>query len=166
MPEPAPRRALLVTVTGVAKNMSMCNFVLWAVNAHAFDQEFIDATTGQLGVAPEPSDISLKSSRVRAGARYFTLTPNMCNCGTLMGLGDSGQPSDGIETQALLGWIARMPEFAPRISRLALYNAWSPEDDQITPGRAKGIQVAQLDELLLRRLPEDMLLTIDYPARY
>lgn len=143
----------------------MCNFVLWAVNAHAFDQDFVDATARQLGVAPEPSELRLKSSRVRANARYFTLTPNMCNCGSLVGLGDTADPTDGIETPALLSWLARMPDVAPRITRLALYSAWSPEDDPITPARAKGIKAAQLDEPLLRRLPEDLLLTIDYPAR-
>lgn len=144
---------------------SMCKSIIWAVNSSAYDQKFSDEARRVLGVAPETSEFRIKTKRLRKNTQYFTLVRNMCNCGSLIGLGQQGEPSDEIEAEALLNWLRGMPERANWVSRIAIYNTWSPQDEQLIPRTARGIKICELTESLLRSLEEDALLTIDYPVR-
>ncbi|MGP7814463.1 hypothetical protein [Glutamicibacter soli] len=140
----------------------MCQTVLWAINAHSFTERFVAETASRLGVAPQDTELRIKSSRVRSSSRHFELVPNMCNCGSLVGLGPGKKPSDGLDPQTLIAWLHVLPSIAEHVSRIAILNCWSPAEAEIVPRRASGIQVSQLAEQTLRSLPGDSLLTIDY----
>ncbi|MFT4156422.1 MAG: hypothetical protein QM630_00610 [Microbacterium sp.] len=141
----------------------MCATNLWVINSAAFTPEFTRFTADRLGVAPTPSAMRISSSRVRNSSIVFTLIRRMCDCDTLVGRRND-PPVDGeISAEAWLTWLRDLPAHVPHVSHIAIMRAWSPEDDVIAPTRARGIQIGELTEDVLRDVRDDNLLTIDYP---
>lgn len=141
----------------------MCATNLWAVNAAAFTPHFSGFTAERIGIEPTPLDMHIASSRVRKSSAVFTLTHNMCDCSTLIGCGRDSAAGDETSADAWLGWLRELPDNVPHVSRVAVLRAWSPEEDSVTPERARGIHVRELTEDILRDVRDEMLLTIDYP---
>lgn len=141
----------------------MCATNLWAVNAAAFTPEFRRFTEERTGAAPEPTDLRISSDRVRRSSAVFTLTRRMCDCDALIGLRNDSLHEGEIGADAWLGWLRELPDHVPHVSRVAVLHAWSPQDDDIVPSRARGIRIGELSEEILRDLRDDALLTIDYP---
>lgn len=141
----------------------MCATNLWTINQAGFMPEFVRFTGEVLGVTPAPSDMRISSSRVRASSIVFTLIRRLCDCDTLVGRRND-PPVDGeISAEAWLTWLRDLPIHVPQVSRIGVMRAWSPEDDVIAPTRARGIQICELSEDVLRDVRDDNLLTIDYP---
>lgn len=141
----------------------MCATVIWAVNQAAFTDEFRDATEELLGVAPQPTEFRIASSRVRRSAAHFALTRRMCDCDGLVGLRERQLEPGETSADALLGWIRDLRAISPHAARLAVLRAWSPEEWEVRPRHASSASVDEVDETLLRRMRDDSLLTIDYP---
>lgn len=144
----------------------MCAINLWAVNAAAFTTEFQRFTAERLGVAPVAEEMSIGSSSVRGSSRVFTLTTRMCDCESLIGRRADPEHEGEISAERWLGWLREMPDHVPHVSRVAVFRAWSPDDDVITPQRSRGIGIGELDETILRDIRDDMLLTIAYPRTW
>ena len=144
----------------------VCATNIWAVNSAACSETFMRFTSERLGLRPQETDLKIVSSRVRGSARSFILTPMMCDCRALIGLGDDFLVEGEVKAEDWLGWLRGLPEHVPHVSRLAVLHAWSPKEDEVRPARARGVQVAAVDEAVLRDLRDDALLTIDYPAEY
>ena len=140
----------------------MCATNIWAVNAAAYTPDFERFTTESVGVAPRTTNYRIASDRVRPSAVTFTLTRNMCDCASLIGLRDSRERADETSANAWLGWMRELPAIAPHVSRLAVFRAWSAEDDHIAPDRTTAVSIDELDEPLLRSLDDNALLTVDY----
>ncbi len=141
----------------------MCATNLWAVNAAAFTPEFQQFTVERLGVEPEITEMSIASSRVRGSSVLFTLTRNMCDCSTLIGARQEPVGEDEASAEDWLAWLRELPEHVPHLSRLAILRAWNPEEDAVTPARARGIRLKDVTERVLRDMRDNHLLTIDYP---
>lgn len=141
----------------------MCATNLWAVNAAAYTPEFERFTAERVGIAPQLSDLRIASSRVRGAAVAFTLTARMCDCDSLIGRRNDPAVAGEVTAQAWLGWLRELPEHAPHLTRVAVLRAWSAQDDDVAPSRAKGVQISEVTEDVLRALRDDSLLTIDYP---
>lgn len=139
----------------------MCWTNLWSINSSAYTDVFRQFTMATLGTAPEPTELRINSSRLRPTAVTFTLTVNMCDCDAVIGSREPQQPRE-IEAESWLNWIHGLPAAVPYVSRLAVLHTWSP-DDRTTPTHAKGIQITQADERILRAIGEDSLLTMDAP---
>lgn len=142
----------------------MCATNLWAVNAAAYTPEFRRFTADRLGTEPMETILRIASSRVRSSSVVFTLTLNMCDCGTFIGSRNHAQGKGEINADSWLGWLRDLPDHIPHLSRIAVLRAWSPEDESVVPARAHGISIDELSEEALRELRDDNLLTIDYPG--
>lgn len=141
----------------------VCATNLWAVNAAAWGPDLDAWTTSTLGTPPQRSELRIGSSRVRGSSVVFTLTRNMCDCDALVGLRDRVADPQEIAPEAWLAWLHEMPEHVPHVARVAVLHTWSPQDDVVTPHHARGVHIGQVDEALLRGVPDDGLVTIDYP---
>lgn len=142
----------------------MCTTIVWAVNAAAFTPGFERFTAERLGIAPQPTELRIASDRVRASAVTFTITPNMCDCDSLIGGADGRLATGELTAQAWLGWLRELPDHARHLTRLALLRAWSPAQHAIVPAHTSGVRIGQVDEALLRSVGDDALLTIDYAS--
>lgn len=140
----------------------MCWMNLWSVNSAAYTKDFIQFTTDTLGTAPEPIDVRIDSTRIRPTSAVFTLTVNMCDCNAVIGSSDS-EVCGEITLEAWLAWIHGMNAAIAYFSRLAVLHTWSADDSTVTPAHAKGIQIDQVTEQVLRSIGEDSLLTMDAP---
>ncbi len=141
----------------------MCATNLWAINAAAFTSDFRRFTEDRLGVRPLQSSLRIASGRVRGSSAVFTLTRQMCDCNSLIGRRDDPPVRGEIDADAWLRWLRDVPDHVANVSRIAVLRAWSPEDDDVVPSRARGIRVEELREDVLRDIRDDDLLTIDYP---
>lgn len=144
----------------------MCATNIWAVNSAAYTDAFRQFTCDRLGVEPEETDLRIASGRVRGSAQSFTITPRMCDCQALIGLRKDSLVDGEVQAEDWLGWIRELPTHVPHISRLAVLHAWSPEEDEVRPARARGVSVAAVNEAVLREVRDNVLLTIDYPGKY
>ena len=143
----------------------VCATVLWIVNSAAWTPAFEAFTQQCLDVAPERIPVVVRSGRVRADAPVFSLTRNMCDCDCLVGLGD-GHVKDGeVPAEAWLRWLRDLPAHVDHVRRLAVARSWEVADGQAwEPVRARGVRIGEVSEDLLRRLPAETLVTIDYPG--
>ena len=142
----------------------VCATVLWIVNSAAWTPAFEAFTQQCLDVAPERIPVVVRSGRVRADAPVFSLTRNMCDCDCLVGLGDGRVKESEASAEAWLRWLHGLPSHVEHLRRLAVARSWEVAADQPwTPGRARGVGIGDVTEDLLRKLPEETLVTIDYP---
>lgn len=142
----------------------MCATNVWAIGRAAYTPDFARFTRAQIGATPQLSDYLIASSRVRQNAVTFTLTRNMCDCSSLVGLRDGAPSASEASAAAWLSWITGLPQQVPFVGRIAVLRAWSPAQSALVPVHAKGVTVDAVDEGILRSLRDDSLLTIDYPA--
>lgn len=142
---------------------SMCATNLWAINAAAFTSAFQEFTEDRLGTPPLQTIMRIASGRVRSSSAVFTLTRRMCDCDSLMGRRNDPPVHGEIDADVWLGWLREMPDHVANVSRIAVLRAWSPEEDDVVPSRARGIRVREFSEDVLRDIRDNNLLTIDYP---
>lgn len=143
-------------------DVDVCETVIWALNATGYTDEFVAETTGRLGVAPQPTDLRITSAHVRASSVHFTLTPNQCDCNAVIGLGDLPATPGEIEAETWVAWMQDLPRFTP-VSRLVILRAWNPARGAVTPVSERILSAAEVTEEILRSVPDDGALVIDYP---
>lgn len=141
----------------------MCAINLWAVNAAAFTPDFHRFTAERIGLPPQPQRMRIVSDQVRTSAAVFSLSENMCDCSSFIGLRDERPSKDEPAGATWLAWLLDLPDHVPHLSRLAVLRAWSPEEGDVVPEQEHGIRSGQLTEDVLRGIDHDSLLTIDYP---
>ena len=140
----------------------MCATVVWAINHAAYTPAFERFTETQIGVAPQPTEHLIVSSRVRRSAVSFTLTRNMCDCSSLIGSRSAAPSPSETDAASWLDWLRLLPEHTPFLTRLALLRAWSPAETALIPSHAAGLHRDAVDERVLRGIGDNSLLTIDF----
>lgn len=143
----------------------MCETILWALNAAGYTAPFVAETERRLGVAPQETDLRIASDAVRASAVHFALTPRQCDCDALVGLGERPASPGDITPSALLGWIHDLPDISPAASRLVVLRAWSPTGPELVPAQEEMVAAADVTEDLLRSVPDDGAVVVEYPWR-
>ena len=141
----------------------MCSTVLWTINHAAYTPGLRDWTRERLGVEPQASALRIDAPElIGKTAVAFTLTLNMCDCGSAVGCGGRKLRSDVPGPEDYAAWLRELPAHSRFASRVCVVRTWNPEGT-VRPGSTERIGVSELDAAGIMMLPEETLLAVDFP---